>query len=118
MMRLRTHRVLNTGAALVALVSVTSCALPFPGMTSAIPQTGKPSLRTAAGLGGRTSCTNGTALGCAIARSLEHASDRELRAGGDRGRAPQGGESGHTHPAGDALSRSVFLEHLASCARQ
>jgi hypothetical protein len=118
MTRLRTRRVLNTGAALVALASVTACALPYPGTAAAIPLAGTPSLRTGAGPGGRTSCANERALGCALPRPRDRAAGHGLRAGGGHVRAPQGGESSHTRPARDALSRVVFLKHLASCARQ
>src|SRR5947209_15394845 len=118
MTRFCTRRVLNTGAALVALALVTACALPYPGTSAAIAQAGTPSLRTVTGLGGRTSCTKGRALGCAIARTRERAAGRGARVGGGHVLAPPGGESDYTRPAGDALSRGVFIEHLASCARQ
>src|SRR5689334_1954964 len=101
MTHLCTRRVLNIGAALVALASVTACALPYPETATAIPQAGTPS-QTVAALGGRASCTKGRALGCPIARTRERAARRGLRAGSGHVYAPRGGESGYTRPAADA----------------
>ena len=118
MTRLRTRRLLNTGAALVALASVTACASPHPGTATAVFRPDSPFNRAIAGLAGKAFCTNPKALGCVIARALGRAADGGLRAVDGRARVPRDGENGGIHRSGDALSHGVFLEHRASCAQQ